>query len=138
MAGLRHEHASRSESNGGDIAEALNPTLTDPTLGYIPGFNIGSIAVPGLSSVGGGPGAADYSFLKFTSFQVSQDLVMMRGRHSLKVGFNLERMSNDFDNPNQTGGAFNFGTMANFLRNVPSRFGALYPQSDTRRSRDDS
>jgi hypothetical protein len=134
MVSVTRAGLSRSESNGGDIAEVLNPVLTDPTLGYIPGFNIGSIAVPGLSSAGGGPGAADYSFLKFTSFQVSQDLVMMRGRHSLKVGFNLERMSNDFDNPNQTGGAFNFGTMANFLRNVPSRFGALYPQSDTRRS----
>ncbi len=125
---------SRSRSNSGTIAAVLNPVLSDLSLGYIPGFPIGSIAVPGLSGTGGGPGAADYAKLEFTSYQVSQDLYMLRGRHSLKFGFNLERMSNDFDTPNLTGGSFNFGTMANFLRNIPSRFGALYPQSDTTRS----
>jgi hypothetical protein len=124
---------SRSRSVSGDIAQVLNPALTDPTLGYIPGFNIGSISVPGLSGAGGGPGAADYATLQFTSFQVSQDLFMLRGRHSIKMGFNLERMRNQFDTPNLTGGSFNFGTLANFLRNVPSRFGALYPSSDTTR-----
>ena len=132
MVSVTRVGISRSESNSGEIAAVLNPALTDPSLGYIPGFNIGSIAVPGLTGAGGGPGAADYANLEFTSYQVSQDLFMLRGRHSLKVGFNVERMSNKFDTPNQTGGAFNFGTLANFLRNVPSRFGALYPQSDTR------
>jgi hypothetical protein len=124
---------SRSRSVSGDIATVLNPALSDPTLGYIPGFNIGSISVPGLSGAGGGPGAADYATLQFTSFQVSQDFFLLRGRHSLKMGVNLERMRNQFDTPNLTGGSFNFGTLGNFLRNVPSRFGALYPTSDTTR-----
>ena len=124
---------SRTESVSGDIAAVFNPVLTDSTLGYIPGFNIGSIAVPGLSGAGGGPGASDYARLQFSSFQVSQDLFLLRGRHSIKVGFNVERMRNQFDTPNLTGGSFNFGTLANFLRNVPSRFGALYPTSDTTR-----
>ena len=125
---------SRSASKSGEIAAVLNPALTDPSLGFIPGFNVGSIAVPGLASAGGGPGAVDYAKLEFTSFQASQDVFILRGRHSLKLGFNVERMRNDFDTPNLTGGSFNFGTLANFLRNVPSRFGALYPQSDTTRS----
>jgi hypothetical protein len=124
---------SRTRSVSGDIAAVMNPALTDPTLGYIPGFNVGSISVPGLSGTGGGPGATDYATLQFTSVQVSQDFFLLRGRHSLKMGFNVERMRNEFDTPNQTGGAFNFGTLANFLRNVPSRFGALYPTSDTTR-----
>jgi hypothetical protein len=124
---------SRTESRSGQIVDVMNPALTDPSLGYIPGFNIGSISVPGLSGAGGGPGAADYALLKFTSIQASQDVYWLRGRHSLKFGFNVEHMSNDFDTPNLTGGSFNFGTMANFLRNVPSRFGALYPDSDTTR-----
>src|SRR5262245_66471968 len=59
--------------------------------------------------------------------------MVLRGRHSLKFGANLEHMQNDFDTPNLTGGSFNFGTLAAFLQNRPSRFGALYPQSDTRR-----
>ena len=125
---------SRSMSKSGEIAAVLNPALTDPSLGFIPGYNVGGISVPGLSGAGGGPGAVDYASLEFTSFQASQDVFILRGRHSLKMGFNVERMRNDFDTPNLTGGSFNFGTLANFLRNVPSRFGALYPQSDTTRS----
>jgi hypothetical protein len=124
---------SRSRSISGDIAGVMNPALTDQTLGFLPGFNVGSIAVPGLSSAGGGPGAADYARLQFTSAQASQDLFVLRGRHSIKMGMNLEWMRNEFDTPNLTGGSFNFGTLANFLRNVPSRFGALYPTSDTTR-----
>ena len=125
---------SRSSSSSGEISAVLNPALTDPSLGFIPGYNVGSIIVPGLASAGGGPGAVDYASLEFTSIQASQDVFILRGRHSMKLGFNVERMRNDFDTPNLTGGSFNFGTLANFLRNVPSRFGALYPQSDTHRS----
>ena len=125
---------SRSSASSGEISAVLNPALTDPSLGFIPGYNVGSIIVPGLASAGGGPGAVDYASLEFTSIQASQDVFILRGRHSMKLGFNVERMRNDFDTPNLTGGSFNFGTLANFLRNVPSRFGALYPQSDTHRS----
>src|SRR5262249_59353668 len=88
---------------------------------------------PGLTGTGGGPGAADYARLQFTSYQFSEDLMVLRGRHSLKFGANLEHMQNDFDTPNLTGGSFNFDTLAAFLQNRPSRFGALYPESDTTR-----
>jgi hypothetical protein len=37
-----------------------NPALDDLSLGFIPGFPIGSISVPGLTGTGDGPGAADY------------------------------------------------------------------------------
>ena len=124
---------SRSTSNSGEIAGTMNPALTDTSLGFIPGFPIGSISVPGLTGTGGGPGAADYAKLRFTSYQFSEDLFVLRGRHSLKFGANVEHMQNDFDTPNLTGGSFNFGTVATFLQNRPSRFGALYPHSDTRR-----
>jgi hypothetical protein len=125
---------SRSTSNSGEIAATMSPALTDLSLGYIPGLPIGSISVPGLTGAGGGPGAVDYARLEFTSYQASQDLFILRGKHSLKVGINVERMRNDFDTPNATGGSFSFGTLSSFLRNIPSRFGALYPQSDTVRS----
>ena len=51
----------------------------------------------------------------------------------MKFGANLEHMQNNFDTPNLTGGSYNFGTLAAFLQNRPSRFGALYPESDTTR-----
>jgi len=125
---------SRSRSNSGEIAATMNPALTDTSLGYIPGFPIGSISVPGITGTGGGPGAADYAKLQFTSYQASQDVFVLRGKHSMKLGINVEHMQNNFDTPNTTGGSFNFGTLAAFLQNIPSRFAALYPESDTVRS----
>ena len=110
---------SRTTSNSGEIAAVLNPALNDLSLGFIPGFPIGSISVPGLTGTGGGPGAADYATLEFTSFQASQDLFMLRGRHSFKLGFNVERMRNDFDTPNPTGGSFNFGTLSRSCATSP-------------------
>ena len=125
---------SRTLSKSGEIAATLTPALTDTTLGFLPGLPIGSITVPGLAAAGGGPGAADYASLQFTSYQATEDLFVLRGKHSLKLGVNVERMQNDYDTPNATGGQFNFGTVAAFLQNIPSRFGALYPQSDTVRN----
>ncbi len=125
---------SRTVSKSGSIIDTMNPALTDTSLGYIPGLPIGAISVPGLAGAGGGPGAVDYATLEFTSYQGSQDLFVLRGKHSMKVGFNVEHMQNNFDTPNATGGSFSFGTLATFLQNRPSRFGALYPQSDTVRS----
>jgi hypothetical protein len=124
---------SRTGSNSGEITEVLNPVLNDLSLGFIPGYPMGSVSVPGLTGVGGGPGAADYGKLQFSSFQGSQDIFLLRGSHSFKVGGNVEYMKNDFDTPNLTGGTFNFGTIAGFLQNQPTRFGALYPDSDTTR-----
>ena len=131
VVGVGRFGISRTESQSGEIAEILNPVLTDASLGYIPGFPIGSISVPGLTGAGGGPGAVDYATLKFSSYQGSYDLFVLRGNHSFKFGGNIERMQNNFDTPNATGGQFAFGTLATFLQNIPSRFGALYPESNT-------
>lgn len=124
---------ARTASNSGEITEVLNPILNDRSLGFIPGYPMGSISVPGLTGVGGGPGAADYSIEEFTSYQWSQDIYLLRGSHSLKFGGNVEYMQHNFDAPNLTGGTFNFGTLAGFLQNRPTRFGALFPESDTTR-----
>lgn len=125
---------SRTRSESGNIVAVLNPALSDASLGFVPGSAIGSIAVPGLTSAGGGPGAVDYAKIAFSSLQASEDLYWLRGKHSLKFGGNIEHMRNRFDTPNLTGGSFNFGTLATFLQNRPSRFGALYPSSDTVRN----
>ena len=122
-----------TSARSGEIGAVMNPLLTDQSLGYIPGYNIGTISVPGLTGVGGGPGSVDPTILDFTSYQVSEDFYYLKGKHSIKVGANVERMHNDFDAPNLTGGSFNFGTMAGFLQNQPTRFGTLFPQSDTSR-----
>ncbi len=124
---------SSTSARSGEIGGVMNSLLTDPSLGYIPGYNIGTVSVPGLTGVGGGPGSVDPTILDFVSYQLSEDLFILKGKHSLKIGVNVERMHNNFDAPNLTGGGFNFGTLAGFLQNQPTRFATLFPDSDTQR-----
>jgi len=124
---------AKALSEDNKVKEVLNPILSDVSLGYIPGYSIGSVIVPGLSTVGGGPGSVDFSSEDFASYQWSQDIYVLRGSHALKFGGNVEYMQHDYDVPNLSGGSFNFGTLAGFLRNQPIRFGTLFPQSDTTR-----
>ena len=69
--------------------------------------------------------------LYFNSFQGNENLYINKGNHALKVGGSVERMQYNFDIPNLNGGSYSFGSLANFLTNRPSSFGALYPGSDT-------
>src|SRR5690606_22192697 len=71
--------------------------------------------------------------LYFTSFQAHENLYVTKGVHSLKLGASFERMQYNFDIPNLNGGAYQFGSIPNFLTSQPSSFGALFPGSDTRR-----
>jgi hypothetical protein len=122
---------SRSAVPGSQIAEVYSPLLEDPTLGFIPGKNIGSITVPGITVPGSGPGATSSTSLFFNSFQFHQNLYITRGTHSLKIGGSVERMQYNTDSPNRNGGDFTFGSLSDFLTNRPTTFGALYPGSDT-------
>src|SRR4029077_8467477 len=83
---------SRSATNSGVITKVMNPLLEDPSLGFIPGLNIGAISLPGISFTGNGPGATNITALIFNSYQAHQDLYITMGSHSLKMGINLERM----------------------------------------------
>ena len=124
---------ARSATVSGVITQVLNPLLEDPTLGFIPGYNIGSINVPGITVPGGGPGSANVNELYFNSYQAHQNIYITRGAHSIKFGGSVERMQYNMSIPNLEGGQFAFGSISDFLRSRPSSFGALYPGSDTRR-----
>jgi hypothetical protein len=124
---------SRSTNIQGVITTVYNPLLEDRSLGFIPGSNMGALAVPGITIPGGGPGATDVTSLAFNSFQFHQNLYITRGIHTLKTGATLERMQYNMDIPNLGGGQFSFGSLPDFLANRPSVFAAAYPGTDTRR-----
>lgn len=124
---------SRSTNVSGLITSVLNPLLEDPSLGFIPRFNIGSTTVAGISIPGSGPGATNVNELYFNSFQGHENLYITTGSHSIKVGGSVERMHYNMDIPNLNGGLYQFGSLPEFLTNRPATFGALYPGSDTRR-----
>ncbi|MEX2300567.1 MAG: TonB-dependent receptor [Bryobacterales bacterium] len=124
---------SRRAMDTDAISQVFNPLLEDPSLGFVPGLNIGATSVAGLTVPGGGPGANNEAFYNFASYQIHENLYITKGIHALKVGVSVERMHYNFDSPNRSGGDFGFGSIAEFLTNQPTTFSALYPGSDTRR-----
>ena len=124
---------ARSATVSGVITQINNPLLEDPTLGFIPGINIGALSVPGISITGNGPGAENITELFFNSFQGHQNFHIASGAHAFKFGASVERMQYNASIPNLEGGSYSFGSLPDFLRNRPQSFGALYPGSDTRR-----
>src|SRR6185436_917850 len=99
----------RTTNVSGGIVSVLNPLLEDPSLGFVPGQNIGAISVPGITVPGGGPGAINVNSLYFNSYQGNENLYINKGNHALKVGGSVERMQYNFDIPNLNGGQYNFG-----------------------------
>ena len=113
---------------------AINPLAADTTLGAVPGQPAPFISVPGISGFFGGlDGFPNFSF-GWNSYQLYDDAFYTHGTHSLKFGFATEYMQSNnifhfFDN-----GRFSFGSLRDFLTNVPQSFSGNEPSSDSPRN----
>lgn len=103
---------------------ALNPAATDTTLGFTPGNPVGVITVgSGVTQLTGGIGAISGYKFHYNSYQLNDDVYWSHNKHSLKVGFAGERiLANQFTNGASPNGFFTFGSLSNFLQNVPTTF----------------
>lgn len=108
---------SRTLLISGKVTDVLNPAISDKSLGFVPGLDVGGITVPGLTSLTPGPNATDYSFAAYTSYQAYENLNIVRGTHTLKLGVNFDRMQYNSSQPNLTGGSFSYGSLQGFLTN---------------------
>ena len=114
--------------------ESKTPGTDDPALAFLPTENvIGEITSQALSDFPGGTGALDVDDHEFISFQPSNDLTWLRGRHSIKTGARFEKTHFNTDTQNTSSGEYQFSTLANLLMNQPRRFRAQLPGSDTAR-----
>lgn len=108
------------------------PGTDDPEAAFLPAARTaGVILVPGLTDFPGGSGALDADLHAFNSFQFFEDFSWIRGRRSLKFGGRLERIRFNTDSRSTASGEYRFRTLADFLRNIPERFRAQLPGSDT-------
>ena len=108
------------------------PATDDPSLAFVPGGGVlGSVLVAGLTDLPGGSGALPLSLHAFDSYQFSDDVTWIRGRHTFKLGGVLERTHYNTDSQSRALGGFRFRSIAQFLTNVPNRFRAQLPGSDT-------
>jgi hypothetical protein len=115
---------NRVTANGGYANAALNPLASDPALAAVPGFTAPQMAVSGITTFQGG--LNNYGFTKagFTSYQGYDDAFLAKGKHILKFGFAFERMYTSVIQDNTDGGQYSFGSLRNFLTNVPATLSA--------------
>jgi len=123
----------RTETLVGAV-ESQVPGTDDPSLAFLPTESVmGEITSQALSDFPGGTGALDVDDHVFNSFQPSNDLTWLHGRHSIKTGARFEKTHFNTDTQNTSSGEYQFATIADLLMNRPRRFRAQLPGSDTAR-----
>ncbi len=105
-----------------EFLKALNPAAADPSFAAVPGQFAPAVAVPGLTTFGGGPNSTSFERIYFNSFQGHEDLSIAKGIHNIKLGFNVERIQNHLFEDAVGGGSFRFGSLQGFLNNQPISF----------------
>ena len=133
-AGVTRTYAGNSI----DVAPNL-PQLSDPAYGFVPGRLFGALFVTGVAqgtSIGvpSGIGATGENLYGYTAPQVYDDLSWTKGRHSVRTGFNFERVDYNIYSANKPNGVWTFTSIQNFLQGIPSQFQADFPGSDFFRS----
>jgi hypothetical protein len=113
--------------------QAFNPD-PGPSFALIPGQEIGTLQIGGISSSGAraltplGPNAGQgVNFWTYNVYQYSDDFSYQLGKHSLKFGTDIERL---LDNTVQSGpvrGSYTFSSLNNFLKGIPSNLQASSP-----------
>ena len=98
-------------------SKAINPLAADTSLGYVPGDTVGFIGVPGLTFFTGGLSTQTPAEYNWNSWQVYDNVFLIKGKHSLKFGANVERIIDNQTTPSQPGGDFEFSSLADFLTN---------------------
>ena len=114
---------------------AINPAATDTSLGFNPGLPVGIITVgSGVTQFTGGIGAISTYKYHFNSFQYYDDLFWSHNKHSVKMGFYAERIQdNQFTQGASPNGFYIFGSLSNFLQDIPTTFQTLLGTSRTPR-----
>jgi hypothetical protein len=110
---------------------AINPEAADPSLGFVPGRDVGQMNIGGITNFLGGLGAiGDYHF-NYTSYQWYDDLAITHGNQTIKVGAAVERIQSNAVGAGASNGTATFGSLTSFLENQPSSFAANVPGTGT-------
>jgi hypothetical protein len=120
-----------------------DPRLTDLSYGFVPGNPFGQIIVNGVSlgtstGVLNGLQSSGQNFFGYTSPQVFDDVSWTKGRHTIKLGFNLEHILYNTNEANKPNGGWVFSSIKDFVTGNLSSSGTLFqsdlPATDTFRS----
>jgi hypothetical protein len=89
--------------------------------------------VPGLVAFSGGLGGFSQHFYHYTSYQGSDDAFLTKGAQSIKFGISFERIQNNEFAEAAPNGLFKFGSLGNYIQNIPQSFTGVVPGKATER-----
>jgi hypothetical protein len=118
---------NRSRVVNSDPRTAINPLADDLSLSTVPGRNAPQISVTGLTGFTGGVESKVPGVQLLNAVQWYDDLFLTKGRHSLKFGFAAERDLLSWQGAPTAGGRWSFGSLTNFLTDVPTSLTAQIP-----------
>jgi hypothetical protein len=118
---------SRSVSSGPRQQSVVNPAANSTSLGYFPGANVGALLVSGLTTFNGGVGAVGTYTYHYNSYQLYDDLALVHGKNSFSFGGSVERLQDNEEAGLLPFGEWSFGSLKNFLTNVPTFFESGLP-----------
>jgi hypothetical protein len=124
---------ARTHATNNTVLTELNPALKNPALAFIPGDQPGTITVAGLTLFSGGINGPDPNNFNYNSYQAYEDIYVIRGIHSFKFGGVYERQQDNMIPGFSDNGTFTFGSVPNFMANIPTSFGGLLPTSSVER-----
>ncbi len=120
-AGYAYTFAIAPASSAG-----INPLASTPSLGFVPGNNIGEVQIGGLSTFFGGVNAEGVYSFHYHSYQAGDDVYWTHGAHAIQAGGSWEHIqSNDLGNV--TNGYFTFANFQSFITNAPTSFTSNIP-----------
>lgn len=112
---------NRSVAIAPNLRSVINPVIN--TLpGFYAGLQVGQTLVSGLTTVQGGTGSVGTNAFHYNSYQLYDDATYVVGHHSITFGGAIEYDQNNTLGGVLPNGEWNFGSINNFLTNVPSFF----------------
>jgi Carboxypeptidase regulatory-like domain/TonB dependent receptor len=122
---------SRTHATDALDSAAIDPIVTDSSLGFIAGHPAGIITVGGgVTGTQGGIGASGSDTLNYTSFQWGDELTWIKGRHTIGFGARVERIRYNKDSLSIPLGEFDFDTVTSFLQGIPGQFTGDVPGTE--------
>ena len=97
---------------------------------FIPGRPIGRFDVGGLSGRFGGVFSDGLNTFSYTSPQIYSDLSWTKGRHTIKMGYAMERVRSNMEQQNRANGLWTFGSIRDMLQVRPNQFSGDLPGTD--------
>jgi hypothetical protein len=118
---------NRSVAVAPDVKAVINPAVNNLALGFYTGRPVGEMAVSGLTTLQGGNGSVGTNAYHYNSYQISDDANYVIGKHSITFGGNIEQLQNNDYGGVLPNGEWSFGSINNFLTNVPTFFTGAVP-----------